>query len=184
MKLFTYQSKEAYEKLQKEGELKITSLLDCKTYMKHEPNDKFNINPFRFPYALIRYLMKQNLKVQTEETVFPIWAWKKWEKHERPNRKLNKLNKGMVLIYFEIPDEEVFLSDFDIYENILCGGLNFIYEDEAEREAAIKPSKTDEEIFEDCKKFFTPEILAKATSIQATFYKLRLDQVKKVKFVK
>ena len=113
---------------------------------------------------------------------YPMWAWYQWEgkRKKRDMRLRGYAERGSELVQMtiEINDSDVLLSDFDLFHYV----LNHWYLPESENDE----DKTDENIIEkswdrifDLEKEDDGYVygLNLHKSIQATFWKLKLEQV-------
>ena len=127
---------------------------------------------------------------------YSVWAWFQWtEKRKKPDLRNERWGNGwkgerFVLMEIEIPDKDVLLSDFDAWSIILVTGLLSNTEEEdrlleskysslSEIEQKKMKSQNWEGVFDISK--VNNEWMRKGESIQATFWELRKEQVKKVK---
>ena len=128
---------------------------------------------------------------------YPVWAWHTQEwKHRKPDLRSERWcygsgNEEYACIEFEIPDDQVLLSDFDAWSIILCNGLLNNNEEEADRMDAYCDSLPERE-----QKAFQDENwqgvfdltpmengwMRRGKWIQATLWELRKDMVRDVRF--
>ena len=78
-------------------------------------------------YQWLSNRMKDLIGMPPPGVHFPVWAWYQWEGvRKRPDMRTHRhwSNKGtpIVLITFQIPDDKVLLSDFDMWHVILNDG--------------------------------------------------------------
>lgn len=115
---------------------------------------------------------------------FPVWAWYQWEGvRKRPDMRTHRrwTTKGtpIVLITFEIPDDKVLLSDFDMWHVVLNDDyLGLTKEDDKDDYTEEEKIKSWDNIFQydlqndywglDCK------------STQATMWEIKREWVLKV----
>lgn len=194
MRLWTIQPISWYEKLQANGVIfGDTSLANV------DEN-------FKYAYNWITNQMEQKINPKPFENCTPIWAWYQYrnEQKMKPDLRCSHLPKGTkgVRIEFDKNKTEVLLSDYDLwhyplnywcihdtekedndFDNLLkVEGVNFI---EREKYTLILKKKVEESW---CKIFdmnYSQEYSAskkEKKSIQATFWKLSLDEVTKVDF--
>lgn len=150
-----------------------------------------------------------------ERINYPVWAWYQWEgkRKRRDIREGGYAKKGekIVQLTIDIPDEEVLLSDFDLFHYV----LNYWYLPIDERDDILfeeeykfleftwndlqdfniqshemnclrkKITSSWNRIFEIEKKDDDGWLYGKNNkkSIQATFWQLRLEQVKKAEYL-
>ena len=163
-------------------------------------------NYFLAAYNWMAEQMRHRLAVRPSETALPLWAWYQWQGQNRRKpdlRASGHLMKGerAVRIEFEIDDRVVLLSDFELWHFVLNYWYLPVSEDDGEafeKELAkhglsffhTKPlphRKYHERIEKSWRRIFdldwSSEGIASPRaekSIQATLWKLRLDQVKNV----
>ena len=112
MKLITFQTKEAWQALQKNGILKV---------------DRANIDLQKYgvPYDWIVCQMKKR-KIQPQNgEQYPLWAWAKCGGSIAPKKKRNLgyTVQNLVKITFEKSDNEVLVSDYMAYSFVLNGQI-------------------------------------------------------------
>lgn len=194
MKLWTIQPISWYEKLQVEGVIYgDTSLANIDKNML-------------FAYNWITNQMEQRISSKPFGNCTPIWAWYQYRNQikNKPDLRCSHLPKGTkgVRIEFEKQENEVLLSDYDLWHyplNYWC-----IHDNEKEDNAFDELLKNENINFIDREKY-TPILKSKVEnswhkvfdmnyhnnysankkenkSIQATFWKLSLDDVVKVDF--
>ena len=120
MILWTIQTEEAWLKLQATGMLRAS-------------RENIMEGCWILPYEWMVDQMKIRIGPPPGSSCFPMWAWYQWEgeKRSKPDLRagghLSKGQKG-VRIEFECGDEEVLLSDFDLWHYV----LNYWYLPESE----------------------------------------------------
>lgn len=196
MKLWTIQTKEFYDVLQKNGVVYCDrESCFCKEY--REMYD-WMANEMR------KYIGNPSIP----EVRYPIWAWYQYTSRKKPKppvspKMLASDQEEGVILEIEIPDDEVLLSDFGLWHVPLNGhpisdDKNLMYRFKAFR--AMQGGSCD---FEDYPEELQHDIMliwsaifdlrtklgkwiAKAMwnrSIQACFWVLKLEQVIKVDFI-
>lgn len=132
---------------------------------------------------------------------YPLWAWRSWNGKPRPDLRsgghLPAGTKGYRLA-IDVPDEEVLLSDFELWHHVLNGWYLALAEEDSDAfEAALKearapiyapyPEPFHSRAVESWEHIFdvdraSSEWLGDASerSIQATFWRLDVEQVKSV----
>ena len=184
MILWTIQSEDVYRIIEKTG------FYHC----------DFSKTAFSFSERQYRWLtdqMRKRIGEPPEGVSFPVWAWYKWENvRKKPDFRRERWGNGFqgerfVCMEIDIPDEEVVLTDFDGWSIILLDGLLSDTEEEDKRlEAKYDKlseaqkwnmmSKNWERVFD-----LTPlenEWITRGSSVQATFWELRKEQIKNVRF--
>ena len=112
MILWTIQHKTAYEKMMSTGRLVA--------------DDDFIFAPeFNYKaYCWMSERMKEYIGDPPTGVSFPVWAWYQWEGvRKRPDmrthRRWTKNGTPIVLMTLDVPDENVLLSDFDMWHCVL-----------------------------------------------------------------
>lgn len=189
--LYTYQTKEAVEVLQKNGVLRLHKE-DRKFTYAGQSVDEMN-NHFEMPYNFMRFEMKNRLPSPKDKDCFyPIWAWYKLSGRYRPSKKWDEIHKGKIRLTLKIDSSRLLLSDFDMFCFLISGGnlyFNLSKEDEV---------KYEDKIFEP-EEFYYPNweyifnlhrkidndygFSYRSETIQATFWELFLEDVVEMKQV-
>ena len=112
--LWTIQSIDAWKMLQGSGTLR------CDT--------RFADRDFMPAYEWMAQQMLRRLKVCPPNSAIPLWAWYQWEGHRRRPADLRRggylpAGERGVRIKFEIDDDLVLLSDFELWHYV----LNYLY---------------------------------------------------------
>ena len=188
MMLVTYQSKEAVEILQKTGELSLKE--EDRKYTHLALDDDCVNHPFEYAYNYI--INRMQIYPKDNDIKYPLWAWYRMNGRRKPTKTFDEIHKGNYRIIFEISDDQVLLTDFEMFSYILAGGLYFRLskEDEAKYEPAITKEKNE---------YFYPNLdymkqinhkkdgrvyfSSHHNSVQATFWKLTMDMVKDIKLI-
>lgn len=164
MKLWTSQSAGAWAELQSKGVLRAPLSVTS----AHDPDN----DNFLFAYNWMREQMiaRGITPNQLDPNLYPIWAWRDhvvayryWALHKRRSKFWRENN---VFLEIDIPDNQVLLSDYEIWHIVLNGQ----HATEAEREQW--PRLVLDLTWKD------PEWRTDNPTVQATFWELRLDQVK------
>ncbi|WP_314641877.1 DUF3841 domain-containing protein [Stomatobaculum longum] len=184
MILWTSQEEAVYNKLLKTGvyrcDFNLSSMRDC-----------------RKQYDWLVRQMKQRIGPPPEQVTYPVWAWYQQQgKHRKPDLRRERWAVGyngecFACLEIEIPDREVLLSDFDAWCMILS---DFLISDteqedrclEAQYEA-LSPSEKRRMKEKNRERVFNLSPLnngwaRRGYEIQATFWELRLEQVRDVRF--
>ena len=112
MRLWTIQSKDAFNKMQKTGLLRAD-----------EEHLLFD-GDLKDSYLWMSDQMSKRIGPPPSGVRFPVWAWYQWEGiRKRPDmrhhcRGSNK-EEEIVLLTIEVPDDQVLLSDFDYWHFVL-----------------------------------------------------------------
>ena len=184
MILWTSQEEAVYNELLKTGvyrcDFNLSSMRDC-----------------RKQYDWLVRQMKQRIGPPPEQVTYPVWAWYQQQgKHRKPDLRRERWEFGcdgerFACIEIEIPDREVLLSDFDAWCMILSDFLISDTEEEARRPEAqyeaLSPSEKRRMKDKNRERVFDLSPLnngwaRRGYEIQATFWELRLEQVRDVRF--
>ena len=184
MILWTCQEEAVYNELLKTGvyrcDINLSSMKDC-----------------REKYDWLVRQMKQRIGPPPEQVTYPVWAiYQQSDKHRKPDLRRERWEFGcdgerFACIEIEIPDRDVLLSDFDAWCIILS---DFLISDteqedrclEAQYEA-LSPSEKRRMKEKNWERVFSLSPLnngwaRRGYEIQATFWELRLEQVRDVRF--
>lgn len=187
MILWTIQPKEVYEILLDKG------IVICDiNRSSFAGNDEDNKNAYKW----MSDKMKDIIGVH-ESIEFPIWAWHTFDgKRKRPDlRKAGYANPKTecVCIEIEVPDDEVVLSDFDSWHNVLNNTFASMAENESDWDkeqlwldslSDIQRKEKIEESWDNIFKvnYFENDWIASGLYIQATFWELKKEYVKNVRY--
>ncbi|WP_314912778.1 DUF3841 domain-containing protein [Stomatobaculum longum] len=184
MILWTSQEEAVYNELLKTGvyrcDLNLSSMRDC-----------------RKQYDWLVRQMKQRIGPPPDKVSYPVWAWYQQQgKHRKTDLRRERWEVGydgerFACIEIEIPDRDVLLSDFDAWCMLLS---DFLISDteqegcclEAQYEA-LSPSEKRRMKEKNWERVFDLSPLdnswpRRGYYIQATFWELRLEQVRDVRF--
>ena len=141
--------------------------------------------------------MKQRIGPPPEQVTYPVWAlYQQDGKHRKPDLRRERWDVGcngerFACLEIEIPDREVLLSDLDVWCIILNDGLLSDTEQEdrcleAQYEA-LSPSEKRRMKEKNWERVFdlsplNTDWMRRGYDIQATFWELRLEQVRDVRF--
>ena len=184
MILWTCQEEAVYRQLQETGvyrcDLNLSSMKDC-----------------REKYDWLVRQMKQRIGPPPEQVTYPVWAiYQQSDKHRKPDLRRERWEFGcdgerFACIEIEIPDRDVLLSDLDVWCIILNDGLLSDTEQEdrcleAQYEA-LSPSEKRRMKEKNWERVFdlsplNSDWMRRGYDIQATFWELRLEQVRDVRF--
>ncbi len=186
MILWTIQPIEIWNTIQKTG------VYHCDPKKSSMPEPEF-VPKYEW---LIRQ-MKECIGSPPEGVEYPVWAWyMQNSKHKKPDLRSERWSNGpgneeYTCIEFEIPDDQVLLSDFDAWCVILSNGLLTESEAESDRLDAFCDSLTlgDQKAFkeENWKRVFdiTPkhnDWITRGSWVQATVWELRKEMIRDVRF--
>lgn len=194
MRLWTTQGIEIYDQLKQNGIAYCTKPL-------------WGDNPeFMYAYRWIARQMQQRIGNPPIEGIeYPIWAWYQYDcaKKKQPPRSPNVVPEGIsAYMQIEVPDNEVLLSDFDLWNAVLnqsqTDDWNKIekIQTELEKEAGRKlefseyPQPLKEWIEKTWEVIFNLDRRGKGVShkrnrsIQATLWALKTEHIISVEFLK
>ncbi len=136
--------------------------------------------------------MKLRLPNTPENAKYPIWAWYQWEGIRKrldmrtSHKAVSPPGTPIVLLTLEVPDDEVLLSDFDMWHSTLGNHYLALTEEE---DIAIGDNATAEQKRKSWERIFNLDIdndyctyPINQKSIQATFWILKKEYVKKAEF--
>ena len=148
--------------------------------------------------------LNQYLEAKTPKPLgvsYPIWAWFRFNgKEKKPDLRhtcYGSRGTKMVCMEIEIPDEEVLLSDFDLWHFVLnkwwlpdCFHEGYGDNEDEVQQRWFDGLTKDEQIKEKEKSWerifdiepFENDWILKGKYVQAIFWELKLEQVKKVQF--
>lgn len=184
MILWTSQEEAVYNELLKTGvyrcDLNLSSMKDC-----------------REKYDWLVRQMKQRIGPPPDKVTYPVWAWYQQQgKHRKPDLRRERWEVGcdgerFACLEIEIPDRDVLLSDFDAWCMLLS---DFLISDTEEEDRcleaqyeALSPSEKRRMKEKNRERVFDLSPLnngwaRRGYEIQATFWELRLEQVRDVRF--
>ncbi len=175
--------------------LAVYNLLQTTGVYRCDPSLAF-MRDYPLQYRWLCDQMSKRIGPPPGGVIYPIWAWYQWEpKRKRPDLRNERWGNGIrgdrfVRMEIDVPDDEVLLSDFDSWSIILLNGLISATEAEYDRLQAVcdaLPTEEDqwamrsrnwERVFD-----LSPlddEWCTRGNCIQATFWELRKEQVKRV----
>lgn len=166
--LWTIQHADAWVALERDGVLRADS--------------RRGWTEFRFAYDWMAEQMGKRIGPPPDGVPVPLWAWYQWEGRRGPRdlRQSGYAPRGtpMVQIEFEIEESRVLLSDFDRWHTVLGGGYLAV---DGQDEQSCPLEASWERVFD--LDHWTPDwdTPPEEQSIQATFWELRLPQVRKVR---
>ena len=141
--------------------------------------------------------MEQRIGPPPAGVTYPVWAWYMQNgKHRKPDLRTERWGYGpggeeYACIEFEIPDDRVLLSDFEVWHIVLCNGLIAESEEEDNRQDTYYDSLTSEEqkAYKDknWERVFdiTPlnnHWIKRGSWVQATVWELRKEMIRGVRF--
>lgn len=179
MRIITYQRKIVVNKLLKDGEYKITNQKQMHTLnsIKEYPWCKNWEKAYDYMFDRMKKKIK-NKRDFDDDIIAPIWGWYKIEDPKR----INHDNRGLYRITLEIKDSKVLLSDFGFYECFAISSIGCIYYKGKGEQIAKELYQREKEEGPECIYKVYDKILSKnhlkhAKYIQATFFKIRMEDV-------
>lgn len=184
MILWTIQPEEVYDGIMNTG-------------VYHCDFDKSMLNSCREQYDWLVREMKKRIGMPPEGVTYPVWSWYMWEgRRKKPDLRRERWGNGwkgdrFVCMEIDISEDRCVLTDFDEWSIILLHGLlskseeeDLRYEQEyeslPENEKQAYRDKNWESAFDLAA--FDSDWMHKGDSIQATFWELRKEDIKKVWF--
>lgn len=184
MTLWTIQSEALYDSILQTGKYICDPL-------------QMSMPEFTEMYDWLAAQMKERIGPPPEGVIYPVWAWyQNRGKRQKPDLRSERWTNGyaddkFVCLEIEVPDEQVLLSDFDLWGLILNDAL--ISETEAEDVEqdriyqALSPDQQRQMKYENWKRVFdiTPldnVWMRRGYWIQANFWILTSDMIKKVRY--
>lgn len=197
MKLWTIQSLKWYENFVKNGVIYADPTRI--NWLKEEN--------FALAYDWLIAEMEQRLGKKPLSNCYPIWAWYQWQDSQKrkPDLRFSSVgNKGekSVLLEIEKADNQVLLSDFELWHSVLnewCITDNEL-EDDLFNQALARvgidfcdknayPTNLRQQMIESWQKIFDMDYCSEYStrpfekkSIQATFWRLSQEEVRSVRF--
>ena len=184
MILWTIQPIEVYELIQKTGIYRCTI-------------EKSIFNDCKEQYDWLVREMKERIGEPLEGVSYPVWGWYMWEGvRKKPDLRRERWGNGwkgerFACMEIDIPEEKLILSDYDTWSIILIDGLLADTEEEEEslekEYEAMPPEARREYKYRNWKNVFDLAYvdngwIHRGDSIQATFWELRKEDIKKVRF--
>lgn len=141
--------------------------------------------------------MKERIGKPPEGVSYPVWAWYMWEgARKKPDLRRERWGNGwkgdrFACMEIDVPDDRVVLSDFDVWSIILLHGLIADSEEEVDRldeEYDSLPQEEKKKYREHNWKiafdltYVDNGWMHRGDSIQATFWELRKEDIRKVWF--
>lgn len=192
MKLWTVQPYNVYEIIQREGvyqcKPELSELLDCEKFIN--------------AYDWISKQMRKRIGNPPKGVEYPVWAWYSVEgENKRPDmrKRYMKVFEKSVLLEIEIPDTEVLLTDHMNWHIVLNDMLNYRanyagytsdkqWDRDVEEEEEYYKGLSYEEKISYKEKSWERVIYTKdeilPLYVQATFWELKKEQIKKVWILK
>ncbi|GEM48385.1 DUF3841 domain-containing protein [Deinococcus cellulosilyticus] len=117
MKVWSHQTIEAFEVLQKHGVLR--------------GERKYVDQDFVHAYDVLRDMMHERLGPPPSPDSYPIWVWVRGRSGKRyGGRKPTSRYKGHVLLTLEVPEERILVSDFHAWHSCLNSRALCVFESE------------------------------------------------------
>lgn len=185
MILWTIQPEEVYHVIQKNG------LYHCDLSKSSFSSD------FTKAYDWLAMQMKKIMGNPPKGVKYPVWAWYMYEgQRKKPDLRKARWTNGFegekfVCMEIDIPENQVVLSDFDNWHFVLNNWIISWSEEEDNKLELLYNSLTSKErlamLEENWKRVFDISYLhndwvTRGISIQATFWELKKEQIKDVRF--
>ena len=185
MILWTIQSQEVYDNLMKTGVYRCDF-------------EQSGMREFKSRYRWMAEQMKRRIGPPPDGVQYPVWAWYQWrDDKKKPDLRSERWGNGwkgeeFVRLEVEVPDHEVLLSDFDDWCIALLshGLISFTEEESNQLDAKFESLPYIQQIEMQRKNWervfnitpFKNDWTRRGESIQATFWELRKDQIRKARF--
>ena len=185
MILWTIHKEEVYQILMSEGVFRCDSTkIRDPVYLKDA-------------YSWLASRMAAKIGEPPPGVQFPVWAFYQWEgERKKPDLRRERWGNGWkgdryVCMEIDVPDEEVVLTDFDLWISVMGGHLISYTEkedEELEKEYEALPDQEKKAFMEkNWDRIFDVTPLdngwvLRGDSIQATFWELKKEYLKKVRF--
>ena len=183
MILWTIQTEEVYETIQKTG------VYHCDSFRSF-------LKECKIQYDWLVCQMIKRIGDKPTEVEYPVWAWYQWEgERKKPDLRSERWGNGwkgdrFACMEIDIPEQDVLLSDLHLCSIMLNNGLLSETEEESielenkynrlsEQKKWEMKSKNGEGVF-DLSPLENGWII-RGDSIQATFWELRIDQIRSVR---
>lgn len=151
---------------------------------------------FKNAYDWITFQMEQKISPRPEGVVYPVWAWYQFAGKKKPDLRRERWANGcpgetLACITLEVPDKEVLLSDFGAWHHVLNNWPIADTEEEADRFDDYLDHASEEEKKAFLKKnwervfdtsLFNNGFHSRGDDIQATFWELKKNYIKNVRF--
>ena len=188
MRLWTIQPPEVYNMIMDKG------YYSCEA----SKSSLLNEEDFKDAYDWLIPKMEERIGKAPKDTTYPVWAWHTWNwNRKKPDLRTSHAKRGteLVCMEIEIPDEDFVLTDFNAWHYVINKWHHTYVKSEEEWEKQYKwfeslseeekrreLEKSWEHVF-NIEKIDTPWVIQGAY-VQATFWKLKKEQIKKVQFFK
>ena len=175
----------------------VVDTLNSEGVFRCNTNLSENYKDFHDAYLWLANEMDKRNILHPKDLKLPLWAWhtRNWE-HKKPDFRTSGLGcrgERYACIEFEIPDNDVLLSDYENWHYVLnkCWLDNSKNEDDWDRLHEwfdrLPYNRQEKLMVESWQKIFdvTPyhdDWISRGAYIQATFWELRKDMVRNVKY--
>lgn len=199
MNLWTIQTPEVWRQIRETG------VFRCDPYQSDllKPMDESKAgekldSQFAEAYDWLVRQMEKRIGPRPEGIIYPVWAWYQFGCKRKPDLRRERWSTGnpgeeQVCILLEVPDKEVLLSDFGHWHYVLNKWPISDTEEEADRVDAWLETVTEKEkqlfLAENWERIFETDLFengwtSRGKDIQATFWELKREYVRDVRFFK
>lgn len=166
-----------------------------------EPRRSYNLSKpdsLKDNYAWLMERMRKKIGPEPEGVVSPVWAWHTWNFERRSpdpeSPAFLRHSDEKVLLTLDIPENEVVLTDFDAWQNVMMN--TFVPNAATEEEYFALEKKleamSDEELTEEIRQSWEnvflvdqvqTEYLIRGRYIQATFWEIKQSYIREVQLI-
>ena len=180
--------------------IKIWNLIQDTGAYRCDPSKGSMIEPeFQEKYRWLCGKMTERIGSPPEGVELPVWAWYMQKgKHKKPDLRGERWVCGpsdvdYTCIELEIPDNQALLSDFDLWHSVLNNWLISYTEEEDNEIHKYYDTLSGDEQLEYMDKnwerifdisFFENDWIHRGEWVQATFWELRKEMIRDVRFFK
>lgn len=151
---------------------------------------------FKNAYDWIASQMDAKISLRPEGVIYPVWAWYQFACKNKPDLRRERWSNGcpgetLACIILDVPDKDVLLSDFGAWHHVLNNWPIADTEEEADRidEYLDNASEEDKKLFlsNNWERVFDTSLFDNGfhrhgDDIQATFWELKKEYIKNVRF--
>ena len=196
MQLWTIQPKAVYDLILKTGVYRCDPFKSEMLKPLDEACEGILEPVFQRKYDWLVGRMEQRIGKRPDGVIYPVWAWYRYEGSDKPDLRKERWSNGnpgtlMACILLDIPDDRVVLSDFGNWHHVLNGWPIVDTEDEADKADAYMDTLTEPEkdnfLDNNWERVFETDVFdngwtSRGQDVQATFWELRREDVRGVRF--